>query len=436
MRLFPFPRTIALLSVALAERYGFMLKDKWKVIRDFVVEHCKVIFPVLVVIVVAATVVLALNLNREKTRADEEAAQASETPAAESPEAGTETGEIPEVPLVPNEDSAIYTLVATYYNALGTGDMETLASLYDTISQNELLRNQALSNYLDHYTELQVNTKKGPEEGSVIAYIYYRVCFVGHEDEYPGYEMLYISTDADGKLYIKNEANFTEEEEEYITEISSQADVIEFNNRVAVEYNELMRENASLLQYLSEVSEQVDIDYGVLLANQNQEEAPQEGGDEGEAGGQEGGEPVASQEPQETTAPTPAYATATTTVNVRSSDSEQADKLGRVSAGTRVQVQEVRLNGWTKVVYEGADGYIKSDYLQFAESTEGQEVIGTVTANTNINVRAAASETAEKLGMLAGGESLDLLAVEGDWCKVSFGGQAAYVKAEYVTVQQ
>ena len=44
--------------------------------------------------------------------------------------------------------------------------------------------------------------------------------------------------------------------------------------------------------------------------------------------------------------------------------SEQADKLGKVEKGTRLQVQEVGANGWTKVFFEGRDGYIKSDYLK------------------------------------------------------------------------
>ena len=35
----------------------------------------------------------------------------------------------------------------------------------------------------------------------------------------------------------------------------------------------------------------------------------------------------------------PVYATATTTVNVRSSDSETADKLGKVSGGTKVDTR-------------------------------------------------------------------------------------------------
>ncbi len=127
----------------------------------------------------------------------------------------------------------------------------------------------------------------------------------------------------------------------------------------------------------------------------------------------------------------PKSATATTTVNVRASDSELADKIGKVTGGTKLEVQEVRENGWTKVVYEGKDGFIKSEYLQLAESAQGQDAIGSVTALESVNVRAAASQTAEILGLLAGGESLELIGSEGEWFKVKFNGQVGFVKAEY-----
>ena len=67
-----------------------------------------------------------------------------------------------------------------------------------------------------------------------------------------------------------------------------------------------------------------------------------------------------------------------------------------------------------------------------AESAANVETIGTVTADTNVNVRATASETGTKLGIVVGGETLDLVAREGDWCKVVYNGQIGYVKAEFV----
>lgn len=409
-----------------------MQKDKMTDIRNFIVKNCKSIFPVIVIAVVAFTVVIALNLNQKKALAEENGTAQEDTVSNGDVDEPVQADVLADVPLAANEDGAVYTLVATYYNAWGTGDMETLASVYDDISENDLLQYQETARYLDHYTDLQVYTKQGPVEGSVIAYVYYRVCFVDHEEEFPGYETLYICRDEQGQLYIKNEDNFVQEENDYITAVSKQDDVVEFNNRVTAEYNALMLEKPSLLAYLEEVGRQVEVAMGVALAQQNVDSGQETDGQEvqeGEGQTQEG----STSEPQEPVQEaTPEYATATTTVNVRSSDSEQADKLGSITQGTRLPVQEVRINGWTKVVYEGQDGYIKSDYLEFTESAAGQDVIGTVTASTLINIRAAANETAERLGQLPAGESLNLLAVEDGWCKVVYNNQTAYVKADYV----
>ncbi len=429
---------------------GCMHRNIWLKIRDFFVKHSKIIFPVIVIAAVTVTVAMALKLNQARTEESGSDPQesssegqywfsgtAGENTDADAGKEDDTAGEgetltadmIPEVPLQMNQEGEVSSLIVSYYDALAAGDMETLRSFYDTISENDLQYYKALSEYLDHYTQIQVNTKRGLDDGSVVAYIYYRVCFLNHEEEFPGSDAVYICTDENGKLYIKNEANLTQEEEVYITAVSNQADVSDFYTRVKVEYDDLMRENQALETYVAEVINQVQIERGVALAGQNQSQDTQTG-EAGEA--QEGGDSAQTPEPQPTETVTPEYATATTTVNVRSSDSEQADKLGRVTAGTRVKVQEVGVNGWTRVVFEGGDGYIKSEYLEFAESAAGQEVIGKVTATTNINVRAGASQDSEKLGMLTGGESLDLLAVEGDWCKVVFNGQIAYVKAEFV----
>lgn len=125
-------------------------------------------------------------------------------------------------------------------------------------------------------------------------------------------------------------------------------------------------------------------------------------------------------------------ATATTTVNVRSSDSEKADKLGKLAGGEKVEVLEQKANGWSKIVFERKEGYVRSDYLNLVESASGVETIGTVTATTNVNVRAAASQTADKLGIVSGGDELKLVANEGDWCKIIYNGQIGYIKAEFL----
>ena len=405
-----------------------MWKEKLHFLGNYIIKHSKARLPAVVVVAVAVTVSVSLSMNnrhREEQQNAESAAAASSEMAAT--EAATE-----EVPLVANEEGAVYTLVATYYNAMATGDEATLRSVCDEISDKDMYRYLELSQYIDYYPTLEIYTKTGPEEGSVIAYIYYKISFVGHEEEVPGYQALYICTNDQGELYIKRGEN-SEEVNDYIKTVSTQDDVVEFNNKITVEYNELMVEHPEVLQYISELDSQVSIAVGEKLANQvtgdiqNTEtaaEATEQPAEGQETSAEGGGQPAEEQGPQ--------YVTTTTTVNVRSSDSEQADKLGKVAGGTKLQLLEQRPNGWTKVDYDGREGYIKAEFLQLAESVAGAETIGTVTATTNINVRASASETADRLGVLSGGDSAELVGTEGDWSKIKYNGQIGYVKSEYV----
>ena len=403
----------------------YMWKEKIHSIGNYIIKHNKVVLPAVVVVAVAITVSVSLSLsNRHK-----EAQQEAEIASAAS-ETATETA-TEDVPLVANEEGAVYTLIATYYNAMATGDEETLRSVCDEISDKDMYRYVELSQYIDYYPTLEIYTKTGPEEGSVIAYVYYKISFVGHEEEVPGYQALYICTNDQGGLYIKRGEN-SEEVNDYIKTVSTQDDVVEFNNKITVEYNELMVEHPEVLQYISELDSQVSIAVGEKLANQvaGETQAAETGTEEGSTDGQD--VQTENGEQQEAEDQGPQYVTTTTTVNVRSSDSEQADKLGKVSGGTKLQVLEQRPNGWTKVDYEGKEGYIKTEFLQLAESAAGAETIGTVTATTNINVRASASETADRLGVLSGGDSAELVGTEGDWSKIKYNGQIGYVKSEYV----
>ena len=403
----------------------YMWKEKIHSIGNYIIKHNKVVLPAVVVVAVAITVSVSLSLsNRHK-----EAQQEAEIESAAS-ETATETA-TEDVPLVANEEGAVYTLIATYYNAMATGDEETLRTVCDEISDKDMYRYVELSQYIDYYPTLEIYTKTGPEEGSVIAYVYYKISFVGHEEEVPGYQVLYICTNDQGGLYIKRGEN-SEEVNEYIKTVSTQDDVVEFNNKITVEYNELMVEHPEVLQYISELDSQVSIAVGEKLANQvaGETQAAETGTEEGSTDGQD--VQTENGEQQEAEDQGPQYVTTTTTVNVRSSDSEQADKLGKVSGGTKLQVLEQRPNGWTKVDYEGKEGYIKTEFLQLAESAAGAETIGTVTATTNINVRASASETADRLGVLSGGDSAELVGTESDWSKIKYNGQIGYVKSEYV----
>ena len=392
-----------------------MFKDTILLIRDYIIKNSTIIFPVIVVLAVAVTVSFALGAASGRKVKDI---------VPESQEESGSLGTIDDVPLVKNEDNAISELIYAVYNAEANGDLETLKALCDEISDLDLLSFQEKANYIEYYPFLEIYTKKGLNEGETIAYVYYKMIFVNHEEEFPGYKSHYVCTADDGSLYIKRN-NFSDEQNNYIEAVCDQDDVREFNNRVNVEYANFKEEHPELADYPEEVMTQVNMTVGVKWS---EIQAAVESEEDAET--DENGEETPEPEPEG-----PVFATATTTVNVRSSDSEQADKLGKVSGGTRIEVLEQRVNGWSKVLFNNKEGFIKSEFLQVEESAEGLQTTGKVKASTTVNVRSSASESGAKLGVLAGGDTADLIAVEGDWCKIKYNGQAAYVKSEFVEVQ-
>ena len=410
-----------------------MLKEKLSQIRDFILKHYKLVFPALLILCVAVTVVIALHAN---SRSDVEDIIKDSTQVATGVEGTTEDVGLnsfnTEVPLKQNEVPEIWSLVCTYYNAVALGDIQTIQNVCDQISETELLRFEEMAKYIDSYPTLEVYTKEGPVAGTTMVYVYYKVTFANLDAQFPGYQAHFVCTREDGTLYMKKSEN-AEEVDEYILAVSTQDDVVELNNKIEVEYNELMQNNPQTLLYLTELDAEVGKAVGERLAQLNASEPttdPQQP-TEGEGTGEESTptEEVPTPEVPEITV---MYAEATANVNVRSSDSEQADKLGRATKGTTLQVLEQGVNGWTKVSFEGKEGYIKSEYLSMLENADGQVVIGKVTATANVNVRSKASTSAERLGVLKGGAKVDLLGTENGWCKIIYDGRVGYVNADYV----
>lgn len=411
-----------------------MLKEKWKLVCDFVLKHSKFMLPILLVVVVAGVVVAALSANDSKQQKD---AMQELLPVESQPVAtGVPPQELGNVPLVENTNSDLYTLICTYYNAYAFGDVEGIKAISNYVSDTDAISIPEMSKYVESYSDLVVYTKEGPVDNSYLAYVYYKMKMTGFDDLVSGMETFYVCTKDDGTLYL-NKLEATEEELEYIQTVSLQEDVVELYNRVTVECSDTFANNEDLYYYVQEIVNEVQKATGEKLAAQISAEGSGEEGVSGEVSD-------VSQDPVEgsDTQPTdgqgtneqngPVYAKATTTVNVRASDSEKADKVDKITSGTKVEVLEQKVNGWSKVLLNGKEGYIKSEFLRLITVVGSADVIGTVTATSNVNVRESASETAEKLGTLAGGTSVDLLAEENGWCKINYNGQIGYVKADYV----
>ena len=404
-----------------------MIKDRLKDALDFVVRKSKLVYPLLLIAAVATTVTLSLRagnvdeLEEPLSPSEESTAEISQTPAPETdPRDAT---------MERNTSGELYTLIATYYNAFATGDVETIKSISTYMEETEEIRIPEMAKYVESYPLIEIYTKPGPRENSYLAYVYFHMTVTGFEEEIPGMDTFYVCTREDGSLYLNTDEVVPDAELEYIREMNLQDDVVELNNQTNVECNEIFLSNADLFYYVQELVADVKKTTGETLAALNS------GGDDPAVQEEEGELPEGSGEAEqsvETVVPQPTSGTTTTTVNVRASDSEQAEKIGKVARGTEVPIVQQQLNGWTHILYEGKDGYIKSEFLSVAEAVDNSQVIGQVTATTNINVRLAPSQDAAKLGILTGGDKADLLERADGWCKVIYNDQVGYVKEEYV----
>ncbi|MCR5425307.1 MAG: SH3 domain-containing protein [Lachnospiraceae bacterium] len=398
-------------------------QEIWEKAKRFFLSNIKIVVPVAVIALVALIVVLALGAGASDEE-DPAAAPLPGEPIVTTADPQPEEEPI-EVPLVSNTDEKVDALFRSYYECLSNGDTETLLSLCDVMEDKDLLRLKEYSNYLS-YEIREIYTQPGPVEGSYIAYVYTMVVFDSYPDTpMPAYNGFFIRTREDGSVYIY-QSELTEEENAYISSAASFDEVVQLNNVVNVEYNELVVEHPEILSYISELDTLVNTTVGEQLAAANsQTQEPDDTVPEGaETGDTQTGDGAAQEGPE--------YVTATTKVNVRASDSENADKLGQVAAGTKLELIEKLSNGWSKVVYGGVDGYIKSEYLSKIESAEGITIIGTVTTTDTVNVRATPSKDGEKIGVLAEGENVSLVERKDGWCKIVYGNRLAYIIEDYV----
>ncbi len=421
-----------------------ILKEKFMIARDWVMDHNKIVMPLVLVVCVLLTVVVAVNANHREAL-ENEAKEAAMAVSAEESGSTVEGLEAPVFELEENAHPEINNLVRTYYDAQASGDIETISSLNKYLNEIETIRVEELSKYIDSYPVLDVYTKPGMTENTYVAYVYSEVQFTDVDQPLPGMQTYYIGMDEDGNYFI-NDGTYDDAIWNYIKEVTLQDDVVDLNNKVVVEYNELLAEDAELNEFIAYLKEKINEEVGEILA---QAEVPEAGEIPEEIPESEEGE--ASQE----AAPVITMVRATDVVNIRSSDSEEADKIDKAQIGQEFTLLEQRGNGWSKVAYNGGEAFIKSDYLEAvpeevsdtqvaqtqqpaeepeaAVASNNETSMGTVTVVESVKVRESASTSAESLGTAYTGEVLELLMKQADgWCRVRYNGQTAYVKSDYV----
>lgn len=347
-------------------------------------------------------------------------------------ENGTEPGFVDDGSLQENAYEAVNQIVNTYFAALASGDRNVVTQLKSDTNEEELIKIEKKSAYINAFENITVYTKLGNVENSYVAFVYYDINFKDLNTLAPGLTTLYICPAEDGTLHIYD-GDLDEQTSERIKAVAAEADVADLFNRVEVAYTEAIESDGSLKTFMDELPTKLDTEVAAALAEQKAAQDAQAAAEE----------PA----PEEAPAPVTEKVVATDTVNVRSSDSENADKLGKLDVGTQVVRYEAKENGWSRVDYNGQEGYVKSEYLSVvSEETEttdaaqadqtpeaSGEAQGTVTVKETANVRKSAGEGADKIGVAYQGEHYKLLMKQADgWSKIQFGDKVGFVKSDFL----
>lgn len=334
----------------------------------------------------------------------------------------------------------INSLMKRYYDAAASGDVATIESIKTSVDDKEKIVIQKKSEYVESYPVVTCYTKSGPVPDSYIVFAYYEVKLFDYEQTVPGLNAWYVCVKDDGTYYI-NDDDQDEKLANYCKAISVQDDYVDLTNTVNVKFNEAVAGDEKLASFLEMLPDILTSAVGEELAKAN--------------------EPEVEEVPEEATETvivdtTEKKAKATDVVNVRTSDSETADKVGKVQKGDVITVLEQKINGWSKIVYDGKDAYMKSEYLEIIgeetdnsdDASDTQKAEETVTdeeaianspssgkakAKDTVNIRKSASTDAEKVAVAYQGETMEVVQKQADgWTKVKFNGKTGYVKSEYL----
>lgn len=412
------------------------IMDFFEALKKWLVKYSKIVLPIILVVCVGLTIVIAIQANKRKVE-QEEAVVASEEDTEEA------HVEVADVPLEKDAIPEINDLFNKFYTAMVDGDTDVMSELLSYPDAEEILRAKETSKHLEAFSTMEVYTKPGPREKTYIAYVYVDLKFYDYEKPVPGMRTYYVCTNEDGDFYINNNGIESDEVLQYIRELHLQEDVIDLNNKVAADYNNMVAEDGKLPDFLLALNDEIETNVLAALAHSEESEGAE--GETAEAG-EETPEETAAEEPEEVVTRVKTI----DVVNIRTSDSEKADKLGKAAVGDEFELLEEKGNGWSKVRYNDTDAYIKSEFLEPSEtqtaSNAGQDeeeepeqtadnttAADTVTVQETVKIRKGASTSSDQIDTVYAGTKLDVIMKQADgWTKIKYNGQTAYVKSDYV----
>lgn len=407
-----------------------LLEKVWTIVKKNILVSATLVF-VVVLLIVSVAIVGITRIREEKAKQRAYDALSEEEKALLAQD----------FTVVKDGYDFINRAMTDYLNALASNDQNYLKENMFSVSSNELDNVEVKSKYIDRYDNIVCYTQQGYEDESYYVYTTYDLYFKDIDTPVPGIIGLYYARDSLGKYRIFKQNNMSSLVLQNFYIAYMQQDVQDIYNQISLKYNETLESDEKLNDFM--ISYQDIMNDEMVALNEERERIAAEQAKNDESGENKG--------------PVRERVKTTTSVNVRSSDSETAERLGTAAEGVILTRIEAKLNGWSKVEYEGKEAFIKSDYLQVVDS-EGNAVPDdnsnnqTVTPNNdnnsnadndgekkyvtaidNVNIRSEADIDSERVGFAYNGDKLEFVEkLSSGWTKIKYNGKDCYVKSDYV----
>ncbi|MBO6134002.1 MAG: SH3 domain-containing protein [Lachnospiraceae bacterium] len=388
-------------------------------LRDIILGHYQYIL-VGILFIILVIVLVVFSMSRKKSSDKKASADASTA----SSSIGNEKIPVPDAKLEQNAYEEVNSFFTEYYQAVAAGDTDKIEEMGLILDDAEKARIKVKAEFTEDYENMSCYTKPGPEDESLIVFVYYEIKFKSITTLAPGLSTFYLCKNEDGSYYLKDITTLPDNFKEYITTVANGQDVQDLLTEVDTLFGKNEENDPSLAAFMKSL--------------QTRTEAAASSANSGS-----GSEAQASTDVQ-------VRVTTTDTVNIREKPDQSSNKVGQAAKGDSF-VKLSDENGWSKIQYKDGEAYIRSDFLttaqgetvvagQVAEDAPAeaeagggaaQAETGKIKAKEAVSIRASASTDSQKLGSAYKGDTFDLTGSVDGWYQINYNGTTGYIKSDY-----
>ena len=120
-------------------------------------------------------------------------------------------------------------------------------------------------------------------------------------------------------------------------------------------------------------------------------------------------------------------------VNFRKGPGTNYSSIAKLNKGVKVEFLGTQ-GSWTKLKYNGIEGYVHSNYVSTASTNNSEETVKTtkVVTGSSVNLRKGPGTSYTVIKALSRGTEVGYISESNGWAKVNYNGTIGYMSAKYL----